>query len=69
MYLFQITTNGTNVTLVCKREGECIADKIHACSINKIGDKDKLVKFVNCALTEGFKNKTIPIETVFKLSS
>lgn len=69
MHLFQITTNDTNVTLECKREGECNADKVHACSIAKIKDNDKLVEFLKCSLVEGFKNKTVPIEEVFKLCS
>lgn len=63
--LFQII-NGTNnlPSYKCKREAECTADSIHACATLKINDPDKLLKFINCSLVEGQKNKTLPIEVV-----
>ncbi|XP_026811836.1 GILT-like protein 1 [Rhopalosiphum maidis] len=68
-----ITLNTTDNTynLTCRRDGECAADKVHACGINKIKDSEKLIKFVNCSLTEGFNspNKTVPIEVCGKNSS
>jgi len=68
-----ITQNPTDkiYNLTCRRDGECAADKIHACGINKIKDSEKLIKFVNCSLTEGFNspNKTVPIELCGKNSS
>lgn len=67
-YCFQITINtDTTVNVTCRRDGECNADKVHACGINKIKESEKLIKFVNCSLTEGFNspNKTIPIEVVY----
>ncbi|XP_025425382.1 GILT-like protein 1 [Sipha flava] len=53
-------------TIQCRRDRECDADSIHACAISKISDKDKLVEFLNCALSEGFQNKTVPIEKCVK---
>ncbi|KAF0770192.1 GILT-like protein 1 [Aphis craccivora] len=65
-----INTDKT-VNVTCRRDGECNADKVHACGINKIKESEKLIKFVNCSLTEGFNspNKTIPIEVCGKNSS
>lgn len=66
--MFQITKNESGQYILdCKRDGECSADEVHACAIAHISDKDKLLKFINCSLVEGFKNKTVPIEVVFKL--
>lgn len=64
--LFQITRqeNG-NYSLDCSRPGECEADRVHACGIEHIKETDKLLKFVNCSLVEGFKTKKVPIEEVF----
>jgi len=68
-----ITQNTTDKTYIftCRRDGECAADKVHACGINKIKDSEKLIKFVNCSLTEGYNspNKTVPIEVCGKNSS
>ncbi|VVC27676.1 Gamma interferon inducible lysosomal thiol reductase GILT [Cinara cedri] len=50
-----------NTTIHCKRNGECDADKVHACAIKYIQKKDDLVKFIVCALNEGYKNKPNPI--------
>jgi len=55
-------SNVPNIT--CGRgESECTADKVHACGIDKIKDADKLMKFVTCALVDGYKssNKSVPI--------
>ncbi|XP_025202679.1 GILT-like protein 1 [Melanaphis sacchari] len=66
-----VNPDKTVKSLICKREHECEADKVHACAINKIKDNEKLVKFVNCSLTEGFvsSNKIVPIETCGKNNS
>lgn len=67
-----ITVNtDKTVNVTCRRDGECNADKVHACGINKIKESEKLIKFVNCSLTEGFNspNKTIPIDVCGKNSS
>lgn len=65
---FQITVDKeNNTTINCSRQGECDADKVHACGIDKIKDADKLAKFVTCALVDGYnsKNKSVPIEKVY----
>lgn len=60
-----------NTTINCSRQGECDADKVHACGIDKIKDSDKLVKFLTCALVDGYnsKNKLVPIEKCGKDST
>lgn len=66
--MFQITKlNDGSYSLNCSRTGECAADLVHACGIKYINEKDNLLEFVKCSLVEGFKNKTVPIEEVFKL--
>lgn len=63
--MFQIEKNASGDTIyVCPREHECDADRVHACAIAHISDPEKLLKFVNCSLVEGFITKSVPIETV-----
>lgn len=56
--------NNTTVYKCPRGKEECDADKVHACAIAHISNPDSLLKFVNCSLVEGFKNKSVPIETV-----
>lgn len=67
-YCFQITVNpDQSLNITCKRDGECAADRVHACGIHKIKDSEQLIKFVNCSLSEGYNspNKTVPIDLVY----
>lgn len=65
--MFQITKDKDgNDSLVCRRPNECDADRVHACGIEYIKETDKLLKFVNCSLVEGFKTQHVPIEKVLK---
>lgn len=68
--LFQITklSNG-NYSLECHRPKECEADQVHACAIEYIKETDKLLKFVNCSLVEGFQTNVVPLEKVLELKS
>ncbi|XP_015369445.1 PREDICTED: uncharacterized protein LOC107165627 [Diuraphis noxia] len=67
-----ITVNADQtLNFTCRREGECVADRVHACGINKIKDSERLIKFVNCSLSEGYNspNKTVPIDLCGKNSN
>lgn len=63
--LFQIKVENNATVYTCPRgKEECDADRVHACAIAHISNPASILKFVNCSLVEGFKNKSVPIETV-----
>jgi DNA polymerase IIIc chi subunit len=62
-----ISTNNNTTIYTCHREQpECDADRVHACAIENITDKNKILKFVNCALIEASNNSNNSNELINK---
>lgn len=68
--MFQISDVPLKVIQCKVNDTECKADRVHACGIENIADKDKLLKFITCSLNQKTQhennNSTSIIENVFK---